>query len=59
MQPKLIIFDEPTTALDVSLQKQLLELMQQLQQDYGMTYLIITHDFNVVLVKGKPFAGEG
>jgi ABC-type microcin C transport system duplicated ATPase subunit YejF len=48
MQPKLIIFDEPTTALDVSLQKQLLELMQQLQQDYGMTYLIITHDFNVV-----------
>jgi ABC-type microcin C transport system duplicated ATPase subunit YejF len=48
LQPKLLIFDEPTTALDVSLQKQLLVLMKQLQHKYAMTYLLITHDFNVV-----------
>ena len=46
--PKLLIADEPTTALDVTIQAQILELMKKLQDDYGMAVLIITHDLGVV-----------
>jgi peptide/nickel transport system ATP-binding protein len=46
--PKLLIADEPTTALDVTIQAQVLELMQELQQEFGMGILFITHDLGVV-----------
>ena len=46
--PKLIIADEPTTALDVTIQAQIIDLMKQLQKDLNMSILLITHDFGVV-----------
>ena len=46
--PKLIIADEPTTALDVTIQAQLLDLMKKLTQDYGTALIIITHNLGVV-----------
>lgn len=46
--PKLLIADEPTTALDVTIQAQILELMKDLQKDYGMSILYITHDLGTV-----------
>jgi peptide/nickel transport system ATP-binding protein len=46
--PRLLIADEPTTALDVTIQAQILELMLQLQADLGMAILIITHDLAVI-----------
>jgi oligopeptide/dipeptide ABC transporter ATP-binding protein len=46
--PKVLIADEPTTALDVTIQAQILELMRELQQAYGMAMILITHDMGVV-----------
>ncbi|MFO1351692.1 MAG: ABC transporter ATP-binding protein [Gammaproteobacteria bacterium] len=46
--PKLLIADEPTTALDVTIQAQILALLSQLQRDLGMAVLLITHDLGVV-----------
>jgi oligopeptide/dipeptide ABC transporter ATP-binding protein len=46
--PKVLIADEPTTALDVTIQAQILELMREMQQDYGMAVVLITHDMGVV-----------
>lgn len=46
--PELLIADEPTTALDVTIQAQILELMKQLQQKLGMAIIMITHDLGVV-----------
>lgn len=47
-EPKLLIADEPTTALDVTIQAQILELMQGLRQKLGMSIIMITHDLGVV-----------
>jgi peptide/nickel transport system ATP-binding protein len=46
--PKLLIADEPTTALDVTIQAQILELLERLQSELGMAVMLITHDFGVV-----------
>jgi len=55
-QPRLLIADEPTTALDVTIQAQILELMKQLQADLGMAILIITHDLGVIAEMAETVA---
>jgi peptide/nickel transport system ATP-binding protein len=48
LNPKLLVADEPTTALDVTVQAQIIELMQRLQQEFGIAIIMITHDLGVI-----------
>ena len=48
VKPKVVVLDEPTSALDVTIQKQVLQLLAELQRKYGLSYVLVTHDIDVV-----------
>jgi microcin C transport system ATP-binding protein len=48
VKPDVVVLDEPTSALDVTIQKQVLELLADLQRKYGLSYILVTHDIDVI-----------
>ena len=57
-EPKLLIADEPTTALDVTIQKQILELIDSLRRRLGMSVILVTHDLGVIAGTRRPGGGD-
>ena len=57
-RPKVLIADEPTTALDVTVQTQILELLRRLQRDFGTAVILITHDMGVVVMRDGRMVEE-
>lgn len=55
-EPRLLIADEPTTALDVTIQAQILDLLANLQRQFGMAILLVTHDLGIVAERGERAA---
>src|SRR3546814_14150289 len=58
MRPEVVICDEPTSALDVSVQAQTLNLLQELLTELGLTYIVISHNHDVVEHIATPVAGQ-
>lgn len=56
LRPRLVVADEPTAGLDVSVQGDLVNLMTELQRDFGLTYLLVSHNLNVVRAMADRFA---
>ena len=54
LNPKVIVADEPVSALDVSIRSQILNLMKRLQASHGLTYIVISHDLSVVKLPRRP-----
>jgi len=48
VNPRIVVLDEPTSSLDVTIQKQVLQLLAQLQRRHGLAYVLVTHDIDVV-----------
>lgn len=53
LRPELVICDEPVSSLDYSIRKQILHLLNELQEKYEMTYLLITHDLSMFHISAK------
>lgn len=61
LRPKILLLDEPTSALDMSVQAEILNLLNQLKQEHGMTYLLVSHDADVIahMSDRAAFMAEG
>ena len=61
LHPQILLLDEPTSALDMSVQAEILNLLNRLKQEYGMTYLLVSHDADVIahMSDRAAFMAEG